>query len=141
MKTSLKTQLFQAGMACLICAASVETSLGQVIHWVSEFNTSADIASWGYAGFGNPYTAGSTITFNGSDAPPGGPSKGCMVLTSAFGPGGTNPNLAVQTSLSGFNAGSYTAVEMDVKVPTNSALDQYGSAAYFQGSFEVGPSY
>src|ERR1700678_140371 len=142
MKISLKKRLFQAGLACSIFAAGAGVTYGQqIIHWGSEFDTSADISGWGYAGYGNPYTAGSTITFNGNDAPAGGPSTGCMVLTSSFGPGGTDPNLAVQIGLNGFDASAFTAIEMDVKVGTNSALDQYGTAAYFQGAVETGPSY
>src|SRR5580658_6876985 len=111
MKRTLKKRLLQVGLTCLTLAASTGVTYGQIVYWVSQFNSSNDIAGWGYAGYGNPFTAGVTITYNGNDAPPGGPSKGCMVLTSAYGPGSTNANLAVQTGLNGFNASTYTAIE------------------------------
>ena len=135
MKASLKKGLFQAGLACSIFAGSAGVSYGQIIHWVGEFNSSADIVAWTKA-YGNPLT----ITFT-NDAPPGGPSKGCMVLTSSFGPGANNVNPAIQNVLNDFDASTYTAIEMDVKVPTNSAVDQYGTASWYQGAVQTGSSY
>ena len=131
LKTPLKKRWFRAGLACLILTASAGAGYGQITNWVGIFNSSADTALWTHvAGDAN------TVYFLAGDAPAGGPSTGCMVFQSIYGPGLAWSGIG--KNVRNLNASNCTALELDVKVDPSCGFDTFGNAC---NSFEVTISY
>ena len=131
LKTPLKKRWFRAGLACLIFTASAGAGYGQITNWVGIFNSSADTAQWTRV-TGDP----NTVSFLAGDAPAGGPSTGCMVFQSTFGPGLSWS--VIGKNVNGLNVSNCTALELDVKVDPSCGFDTFGNAC---NSFEVTISY
>jgi hypothetical protein len=94
-----------------------------VTNWVGVFNSSADIANW------VPGNSGAA-SFLAGDAPPGGPSSGCLLFQGPYGPGLGNWNGIINNSLN-LNATNCTALEFDAKI--KGPLDSSGGV----GGIEV----
>jgi hypothetical protein len=101
-----------------------------VVYWVGIFNSSADTAVWVIAeGLG-------TASFLG-DAPPGGPSSGCLLFQAPYG--STNPTWqGIQNESLNLNVTNCTAIEMDVKI--EGPLDRYGQISSFQPIMQTSAS-
>ncbi|HVU08555.1 MAG TPA: YDG domain-containing protein [Verrucomicrobiae bacterium] len=86
------------------------TPCGPVValtNWVGIFNSDADTAGW-------VTSAGAAIGYFYPDAPPSGPSTGCLIWEAAFG--GGNPSFnGISTNLPHLNVRNYTTLEMDIK--------------------------
>jgi hypothetical protein len=100
-----------------------------VAYWVGTFNSSADTAPWG------TIIGQATASFVAGDAPPGGPSTGCLLFQAPYG--STNPTWqGIQNASLSLNVTNCTAFEMDVKI--EGPLDCYGQISSLQPIMKTG---
>jgi len=85
-----------------------DVQLAGLTNWIGIFNSSADTA--GYV-----TSSGNAIGYFYPDAPPTGPSTGCLIWEATFGPGNTGAFQGIQTNLPNLNVRNYSYLEMDIK--------------------------
>jgi hypothetical protein len=117
-----------ASTALTITLSSAEPAPG-ITNWVGIFNSSADTAVWVNAeGLG-------AASFLAGDAPPGGPSTGCLLFQAPYSP--TNATWqGIQNESLNLNVSNYTAFEMDVKV--EGPVDTYRDINSLQPIMQTG---
>jgi hypothetical protein len=100
-----------------------------ITNWVGTFNSSADTAPWVNAeGLG--YSA-----FLAGDAPPNGPSSGCLLFEAPYG--GSNPTWqGIENESLNLDVTNCTALEFDVKI--EGPLDSMGEINSLQPIMQTG---
>ncbi len=97
------------------------------------FNSSANTAAW-VNGEGQ-----GSASFLAGDAPPGGPSSGCLLFQAPYGGSGDATWQGIKNNESlDLNVTNCTALEMDVKI--EGPLDRYGQIDSFQPVLQTGGS-
>lgn len=116
-----------ASLILVLAALNLKAALPGEALLINPFNSAGEATAYFHA-YGDAY---STNLFSTNDAT-GNTGSGSILLAERYGTG--HPQGAIQFNLANSisNAFNITNLQFDIKIDADSAVDRYGSAAYFQ---------